>query len=283
MIRTSVRLPTGRDEVEAGEGVGLSNQIVAAMAVLDDALRGAGIAGIDDDASRRFDPIPESLLPFAVLHQERFHGDIAVLIDVAGFDLMHVHLVAGCIRALKAGATDRDVFPVGGENVFDHGACPFRTPKLKWFCAAHRPGCQNEIRQAEGVVGMEMCKEADAQCPRFQTRDALLPCRCGGPAYDACAGVEHIGMAAHHNSDARSRALWVGQRCSGTQHNDLNGGCLGYGNLTRHSYLQSACHERNRETCHCRLRSAQDCSLVSALPQMLAYIPHSEMLQRTLP
>src|SRR5262249_29172356 len=81
------------DDIKTGEGVGLRDQIVAAMAILDDALSGAGIAGIHDDTSWRFDPIPESLLPLAVLHQERFHGDDIVLIDVAGFDLMDVHFV----------------------------------------------------------------------------------------------------------------------------------------------------------------------------------------------
>ena len=87
----------GGDEIKTSEGVGFRDQIVAAMAILDDALSGAGIAGIHDDASRCFDPIPESLLPLAVLHQEWFHGDNTVVIDVAGFDLVHVHFVSGCV------------------------------------------------------------------------------------------------------------------------------------------------------------------------------------------
>src|SRR5690242_3222620 len=107
MVGAAVHLPMRRDEIKTCEGVGLRDQIVAAMAILDDALSGTGIAGIHDDASRCFDPIPESLLPLAVLHQEWLHGDGTVLVDVAGFDLMHVHFVAGCIRALKPGAADR--------------------------------------------------------------------------------------------------------------------------------------------------------------------------------
>src|SRR5690348_10679451 len=72
MVGSAVRLPMRGDEIEAGEGVGLRDQIVAATAILDDALSRAGIAGIHDHSSMCFDPIPESLPPLAMLYQERF-------------------------------------------------------------------------------------------------------------------------------------------------------------------------------------------------------------------
>ena len=103
---------------------------------------------------------------------------------------------------------------VGGEDVLDHGAGAFGTPKLKGFGAAHRPGRENEIRQAEGVVRMEMRQEGDAQFPWFQTCDALSPCRCGGPRYDARASVKQIGMVVHHDSDARSERSGSGSGVS---------------------------------------------------------------------
>src|ERR1051326_636526 len=115
MVGAAVSLPRGRDEIEASEGVSLRDQIVAAMAILDDARSRASIAGIHDHASRRFDPIPESLLPITVLHQEGLHGDVAVFIDVVGFDFMDVYLITGQVGALKAGATNHNVLAVGGE------------------------------------------------------------------------------------------------------------------------------------------------------------------------
>jgi hypothetical protein len=39
MVRPAVRLPLPGDEIKAGEGVGLRDQKVAAMAILDDAPR----------------------------------------------------------------------------------------------------------------------------------------------------------------------------------------------------------------------------------------------------
>src|SRR5690349_809020 len=116
MVGAAVPLPLRGDEVEAGEGISLRDQIIAAMAIVDDGLSGAGIAGIHDHPRRCFDPIPESLLPLAVLYQERFHGDVAVLVDVAGFDLMHVHPVASWVRPFQTGGANSDVLVIGGEN-----------------------------------------------------------------------------------------------------------------------------------------------------------------------
>src|SRR6516162_1755323 len=106
MVRTAVRLPMGRDEIKTGESIGLGDQIVAATAVPDDAFGGTGIAGIHDDPAWCFDAIAQSLLPISVLHQKGFDGDICVFVNIAGFYLMNVHLVAGCVGALKAGGTD---------------------------------------------------------------------------------------------------------------------------------------------------------------------------------
>jgi hypothetical protein len=90
---------------------------------------------------------------------------------------------------------------IGSENAVDHGARAFRTPKLKRFGTTHCSGREDEVRQAESVVGMEMRQERDPEFSRCQTRDPFLLCRCGGPTNDARVGVEQISMVIHHNRD----------------------------------------------------------------------------------
>src|SRR5438034_616411 len=94
------------------------------------------------------------------------------------------------------------------------------TIDLKWFASSHNPWRKNQISEPECVISMQMCEEGDLQIGWFQSFDSFVTC-CGRAPDDSRPEVDQVGITVSHNRCARTRALWVRQRSSGAQENNL--------------------------------------------------------------
>ena len=81
-----------RDLAEARHGVGLVNQDVATVAVVDERLGRNGITGNYDGAVRRFKPEAEGIDHVFMPRRKCRDRDVSVLVDNAWHDLVRVTL-----------------------------------------------------------------------------------------------------------------------------------------------------------------------------------------------
>src|SRR5262245_44040404 len=77
--------------------VGLVDQDVAAVAIVDDALGRRRISGNDDRAVRRFEAVTIRL-DVAVLDWKRRHGDVRVLVNNSRLYFVRVYLISFIVR-----------------------------------------------------------------------------------------------------------------------------------------------------------------------------------------
>ena len=143
------------------------DQHVAAMARIDRRLRRIRVAGDHDAAIGRVEAIAVAL--HRVLGRKRGDRDVRVLVDDAGGDLVRVHLVAVGERplvAVRIGAR-LDVDPVGLEQVLGHRLDALGAVHLERHLPADRPGREDQVGVADGVIGMQMRHERDAQFDRL--------------------------------------------------------------------------------------------------------------------
>ena len=109
----------------------------------------------------------------------------------------------------------------GLRDLLGHAPNPRRSPDLERLPAAVLPGREHEVRQADGVVGVQVGDEHPVEPPRLESREASLR-RGSGAADDSRPGVDEVGLAADDHGDARTGALRIGDRRARAEHDQLH-------------------------------------------------------------
>jgi hypothetical protein len=91
---------------------------------------------------------------------------------------------------------------------------------LQRDAAADRPGREDQVRVADGVVGMEMRDEGDAQVRRLQGRDALVARGGARAPHDTGTEVDEVGGVVHDDRGGGARAIGIRVGSPGPQHDD---------------------------------------------------------------
>ena len=169
--------------------------------------------------------------PLAVMHGKRRHRHVLVLVNDAWQDLMHVHFVSGSVGMFDVPSLalnlrpDVDVLLVRLEDMFRHVAGSWRAINLKWFLPSHNPGREDQVREAERVIGMEMGEKADPEVYWFQSSDTFLASSRSLPD-DPGAKINEIRSAVDDDGCRRSGMLRIRRGGSRTKENDLRLGCF---------------------------------------------------------
>jgi hypothetical protein len=138
-----------------------------------------------------------------MVDREGGHGDQGIAEHDARRDLVDGHSRPLLARKLAARrGSDANVFSARSRYGVYHGLGPRRPEHLQWLGlpAFQGPGRQDEVREAEGVIGMQVRHEDAAQIPRLEGSDTLAD-RPGPPSDDAHAGIDEMGRLVHHGGD----------------------------------------------------------------------------------
>ena len=134
----------------------LMKQNVAPVASLHDFVRRRRVAGNHDPPVLGVEAIPERILPGAMFHRKRRHGDVFVAIHDSRLNLMHVDFVSGCVRLLEPPQAQPHIFRPGFLDVCCHALEPAWPVSFKWLRPFQHPRSKNQVGIPERVVGMQM-------------------------------------------------------------------------------------------------------------------------------
>ena len=154
-------------------------------------------------------------------------GDFEAVVaedDACAVDLMHVGFVAGGVAMFEAVGANGDIGLPGGFDVIDHGFRAFGAVDGERLGAVEDPGGEDEVGQAEGVIGVEMGEEDALEVGHLEGVDVELGGGSGGATDDAGAGVEEIGLAVVDDGEGGTGAVGVGARGAGAEDDDVGGG-----------------------------------------------------------
>src|ERR1700681_3622532 len=144
---------------------------------------------------------------------------------------MHVHFVPGRVVRVHLPSPDLDPGPdvnvslVRLEDMFCHCAGSRGAVNLKWFLPSHDPGREDQVGEAQSVIGVEMSEKADPEVYSFQPSDAFLASSRSLPD-DPGAKINEIRSTVDNDGCRRPRALRVRRGSSRTKENDLRLGCF---------------------------------------------------------
>ena len=154
-------------------------------------------------------------------------GDFETVVaedDSGAVDLVHVGFVAGGVAVFEAVGANVYVGSPGGFDVIDHRFGAFGAVDGQGLGTVEDPGGEDEVGQAEGVIGVEMGEEDALEVGHLEGVDVELGGGGGGAADDAGAGVEEIGFAVVDDGDGGTGAVGGGARGAGAEDNDVGGG-----------------------------------------------------------
>src|SRR5258708_32788882 len=151
---------------------------IAAVAVVDCALRRARVARDHNSSIRSFEPVTERLRYLAVVDQKRFHRHVAVLVHEARADLVDVDLVSAVIVLgeipLHAFCADSDVLFPRFEDVVRHRLDAVWPVDLNGTGPANDPGRENEGGVPDSVIRLQMCYKGRLQLVELKTLNSLM-------------------------------------------------------------------------------------------------------------
>ena len=199
----------------------LVDQHIAAAARIDRCLYRIRVARDDDAAIRCVEAIAVAL--HGMLRCEGRHRDVRVLVDDTCGDLVGVRSVA--IRepplvAVLVG-TRLDVDAICREQMLRHVLETLGTVDFQRHAASDGPGRKDQVGVADGVIGVKMRHEYDAQARRLERLDVARECGSFGPTYDAGADIHEICSVVDHHRGGRPGTVGVDGGSSGTQHDDF--------------------------------------------------------------
>src|SRR5262245_19388748 len=113
------------------------NKHVTAPAVVDERLSGRGVAGNDDATVGRLESIAEGIDHLLVTHGKCRDCHVVVPIDHAGYDLVHLDLVARRIVAVEPAGTRIDVNLPSFDDALGHRLEPSWAIDRKRLVPAH--------------------------------------------------------------------------------------------------------------------------------------------------
>ena len=128
----------------------------------------------------------------------------------------------------------------------DHRLRARRAIDLERDVALEGPGGEDHVGESDGVIGVEMREEENAQVAREERRVPVHLRRGGRAAHDAGPRIDEIRSALTHDRDGGAAALGVGVRCAGAEHHD--GGRLGGKRCREDEQRERDTHEVSRHT-----------------------------------
>ncbi len=231
--RCVIALPDGWPALEAGLRVDLVDQDVTTAASLGDRRRGPRITRDDDRSIRRIEAVTEGLRPRPVRNEEGRHLDPLVLVDHAGFDLVHVDLVALQVGRFEPFGSDLHVGFVGLQQVLRHRLEPGRAEHLDRHIPLQHPGREDEVGVAQRVVGVEVRDEGGRELRGGEASDAGAAGRHGAPD-DTRPEIDQVRCVIHDDGHAGPRAIGLGVgRARAQQHDPRPGRRRRRGRLLR--------------------------------------------------
>ena len=113
-----------------------------------------------------------------------------------------------------------DIDAVGLEQVRRHRLDARGTVDVDRHATPERPGTEDQIGIADGVIRMKVRGKRDAQVRRLQRGDAALDHRGFRTANHARTEIDEIGRVVHHDRRRRSRSIRIGRRIPGAEQDD---------------------------------------------------------------
>ena len=96
-----------------------------------------------------------------------------------------------------------------------------RSVHFERHAAAEHPGRQDQIRIADGVIGVQVGHERHAQLDRIERGDpAIDDCRFRA-THDTCTEVDQVGRVVHDDGCGGAGAIRIGRRSAGAEQYDL--------------------------------------------------------------
>src|SRR5258708_13151859 len=180
------------------------DQDIAAVAVVDYALRRARVARDHNSSIRSFEPVTERLRYLAVVAQKRLPVQVAVLVHEARADLVDVDLVSAVIVLgeipLHAFCADSDVLFPRFEDVVRHRLDADWPVDLNGTGPANDPGRENEVGIPDSVIRMQMGYKARLELRELKSLHSLLVGARGSPHNPPPHLNELSALLDHHSN-----------------------------------------------------------------------------------
>ena len=146
-----------------------------------------------------------------MLGGEGRYGDVCILVDNAGRDLMRVDprplrkltLISMWICA------SLDVLTVSKKDVLGHRLDPFGAMDFQRDFASDEPRRQNEIGVTHRVIRVQVRHKDHAQTYRFKGANIFVESRGLCSPHDARADINQVGHAVDHDRGGRPGAIRV--------------------------------------------------------------------------
>src|ERR1700704_4499940 len=196
------------------------NKNVASLAVCQDVALRAGITGYDDGPVGSIKPKTEGLSQLSVMCVKGFHCHVLVSVDNARIDLMNIHFVSGGIGVLQPLSSVLNVDLIRLQEMIGHLLRSGRTVNLQRLVSPHDPWRKDDVGKSDCVISVQVGDETGLEVCRLQSVYPFVASRCSSPDQPG-SKVHKIRNTVNNNCCARPTTLWVGQRSSGPQQNNL--------------------------------------------------------------
>ena len=113
-----------------------------------------------------------------------------------------------------------DVLGVRGQQVIGHRPQAARSPDLERLAPLEHPRAQDQIREAERVVGMQVRHEDARQLVGGERGNAAVALGGGRAPHHAHAHVHQVRHAVDDDGDRRTEAIGVGVRRARAEHDE---------------------------------------------------------------
>ena len=201
---------------EAGIGVHLVYQDIAAVAFACDSGIGPRVAADHDHLVRCADAVAERVLPSGMRHDKGANRHSRVGENFTLCNLVHISAVRAWNRNVALG----DVLRIGIENAADHPLRSGRSVQLKRNLATLNPRREHHIVQPHRVIGMQMGDEEHPDARRQQCDDSA-PRRGSCATDDTGACIKEVRDTVDHYRHRRPTALGIGNRGAGAEDDEL--------------------------------------------------------------
>src|SRR5215471_17462600 len=111
------------------------------------------------------------------------------------------------------------------QNMIRHRFESRGTVHFERYTAAGRPSCEDEIRIANRVIGVEVRSKSDLQVGRLKGGNAPVENSRLCPTHHTRSKIDEIGVLVNHNGSRRTGAVRIGNGLACTEQYDLRAVC----------------------------------------------------------
>ena len=113
-----------------------------------------------------------------------------------------------------------DILAVRQEDVLRHVRQARRSDGIDWIRTPMNPGCEQEIGQAHGMIGVQVCHKQVCQASCVPS-DFPVRLRLHDTLHDAVTAIDQVGLIIDHHRQARTHTFGFGIGCSAAQNHNL--------------------------------------------------------------